>query len=354
MSCITIETPQGLRKVGEDSPTFMIAEMSGNHGQDYSQAEALVDAAAAAGADAIKLQTYTADTLTIDCDNDYFKIHDHDLWGGQTLYQLYQQAYTPWEWHAPLKKRAERQGLTFFSTPFDITAVDFLEKLGVNLYKVASFMTENIPLLERIGQTKKPVILSRGMTSIPQLEHALHTLKQAGCPQIAILHCISEYPATPAQMNLQTIPDLADRFDIVPGLSDHSLGTAVSIAAVALGARIIEKHLTLAREDGGPDAAFSVEPHEMHELINNIRQVEQALGKPTYDSENESGTGKIFKQSIFVVEDIPEGTPLTPQNIRIIRPGYGIEPRHYTEIVGKTTSNTLPRGTPLQWEHINR
>ena len=353
MYALKLNTPKGKKNIGHGCPTFIVAEMSGNHCHSISKARAIIDGAADAGADAIKLQTYTADTLTIDCNNKYFQITDHKEWAGKTLYQLYQSAFTPWEWHAELKKYAEDKGLFFFSTPFDETAVDFLEDLGVELYKVASFMTENLPLLDKIGSVKKPVIISRGLTSLASLEQALNVLREAGCPQEIILHCVSSYPAKPSQMNLRTIPDLSGRFHLLTGLSDHTLGIATSIASVVLGACVIEKHLTTDRNEGGPDAAFSLEPHELKQMIQAIRDTEQALGKPTYEAVQDEDCSKIFKQSIFVVSDIKKGERFSPENIRIIRPGFGLQPKEFMKVLGKKAESDLSRGTPLQWEDIS-
>lgn len=352
MLAFTIETQKGKRQIGPGFPTFIIAEMSGNHCQKLSRAIEIIDAAADAGVDAIKLQTYTPDTLTIDCNNEYFIIKDHPAWAGKTLYQLYASAYTPWEWHPELKTYAEKKGLILFSTPFDETAVDFLEKLEMPLYKAASFMTENLYLLDKIGRTGKPVIMSRGLTNQEQLKLAIDTLKNAGSSQIAILHCISSYPAAPSEMNLRTIPDISNHFHLPVGLSDHTLSPSVPIAAISLGACIIEKHLTISRKAGGPDAEFSLEPHEMKQLVHNIREAEAALGHISYEASAKEKTGIIFKQSIFVVRDIKKGEPLNKENVRIIRPGYGLEPRHFTKVLEKKAKRDLKRGTPLTWDDV--
>lgn len=340
----------GKRTIGSGHPVFIIAEMSGNHNQSFERALKLVDVAVEAGVDAIKLQTYTADTLTINCDNNFFQVKVNDAWKGNTLYKLYQQACTPWDWQPKLKEYAESKGVLLFSTPFDETAVDFLEKMGVQLYKVASFETGHIPLLKKIGQTGKPAIISRGLASAEEVDLAVKTLKDAGAPSIAVLHCISSYPALPEQMNLKTIPGLKKKFDVIPGLSDHTLGLTVPIAAVALGARIIEKHYTLSRAEGGPDAAFSLEPQELKEMVKAIRETEKALGTPTYaPGEKEKGY-LSFKQSIFVTEDIKKKEVFTSKNIRIIRPGYGLEPKYYENILGKHANQDIKRGTPLTRE----
>ncbi len=344
---IKIKTPGGVRFIGPGQPCFVVAEMSGNHNHDLKKAYRIIDEAVKAGVDAVKLQTYTADTLTIDCDNKYFQIKVNDAWKGKTLYGLYQKAFTPWEWQADLKKYCESKGMLLFSTPFDETAVDFLEKLKVVIYKVASFEVVDLMLLKRIGQTKKPVIMSRGMASIEEIKTAIRTLKQAGCPKVAVLQCVSSYPATPEQMNLATIPDLNKKFKVMAGLSDHTLSTTVALTSVALGAHIVEKHFTLRRADGGPDAAFSLEPEELRNLVKTIREVEQAIGKPTYKTDEKEAENKIFRRSLFVVRNIREGEKLTKENIRCIRPGFGLNPKYFDKVIGKTAKKDIARGTPL-------
>ena len=352
MNTISIKTPKGEREIGPGHPTFIIAEMSGNHNQSYERAIQIIDKAIEAGVDAIKLQTYTADTLTIDCDKEPFQVKVNDDWKGNSLYSLYQKGNTPWEWHSKLKDYAESKGVMLFSTPFDVTAVDFLETLNMQLYKVASFETGHIPLLKRIGRTKKPVIVSRGMTSIEDLELAIKTLKDAGAPEVVVLHCISSYPATPNQMNLKTIPDIEKRFNVMAGLSDHSLGITAPISAVTLGASVIEKHFTLSRAEGGPDASFSLEPHELKQMVKCIREAEVALGEPTYSVKEREAENLVFKQSIMVVKDMKRGDIFTEDNIRIIRPGYGLPPKHFEETLGKIAKENLERGTPLTWEAV--
>jgi len=346
MKYITIRTPKAVRKIGPHEPVFIIAELSGNHNQSYAKAEKLIDAAAKAGVDAIKLQTYTADTLTIDSDKKYFCITS-GKWKGQTLYQLYQKAYTPWEWQPRLKKYAEKKGLVLFSTPFDVSAVDFLEKMRVSLYKVSSFEIGDIPLLKRIGTTKKPVIISRGMASVSEITLAVKALKASGAPQVAVLHCISSYPAEPEEMNLATIPDITKKFNVISGLSDHTIGTSSAIAGVALGASIIEKHITLKRSDGGPDAAFSLEPQEYTELVAAIRDTEKAIGLPSYQIGKKESQNFAFRKSIFVIKDIPKGSLFTKENIKIIRPGQGLPPKYWERILGKQSKRSINRGTPL-------
>jgi pseudaminic acid synthase len=344
---IKIKTSKGQRLIGLGQPVFIIAEMSGNHNQSIENAKKIIEAAVDAGADAIKLQTYTADTLTIDCDNEYFKIKSGP-WAGQSLYQLYLKASTPWEWQAELKTYAESMGLIFFSTPFDVTAVDFLEKMNVEFYKVASFEVVDIPLLEKIGKTKKPVIISRGMASIQEIELALKTLKDSGCPEIAILHCISSYPAESEQMNLATISDIAKRFNVVAGLSDHTLDNLIPTTAVALGASIIEKHLILSRKDGGADANFSLEPAEFKKMVFVCRKVEKVIGKPTYSLGAKESENIIFRKSLFIVKNIKKGSKLNAENVRSIRPGYGLSPKFMKEIYGKEVIVNIKKGTPLE------
>lgn len=341
------------RLIGQGEPTFIIAEMSGNHNQNFEKAKKIIDNAAEAGADAIKLQTYTADTMTIDCDNKYFQVNVNDKWKGRTLYELYQWAYTPWDWQPKLKKYAESKGLIFFSTPFDEKAVDFLEEIDVELYKVASFEINHIPLLKKIASTKKPVIISRGLSSEEDIYLAVKTLKDNGSPSVAVLHCVSSYPADPKQMNLKTISDIIKRFYVISGLSDHSLTTEISIASVALGASIIENHVTLSRKEGGPDAAFSLEPDELKELVRSVRTVEKALGKISYNISEKEKENIVFRRSIFVVKDIKKGYVFNEKNIRIIRPGHGLHPKFYEEIIGKKAKRNLKKGTPLKKEEID-
>ncbi len=339
--------------LGKDR-VFIVAELSGNHNQDFNKALEIIDAAAKAGVDAIKLQTYTANTITIDSDKKYFKIRVNNAWKGQTLHSLYTKAHTPWQWQPKLKKYAEAKGLICFSTPFDNTAVDFLEKMNVSLYKVASFEVVDIPLLKKIGATKKPVIMSRGMATQDEIRLAIKTLKKAGCPAVALLHCVSSYPAVAEEMNLKTIPDMAKRFKTVVGLSDHTLGTTVSLGAVALGASIIEKHVTWCRSEGGPDAEFSLEPEELKNLVISIRALEKALGRPTYGSKNKESENIIFRKSLFVVQDIKKGDLFTYKNVRSIRPGHGLAPKYLEKILGKKATLNIEKGTPLAWKTISK
>ena len=340
------------KKIGTSFPVYIIAELSANHNQDFNQAVALIKAAKESGADAVKLQTYTPDTLTINCDNRYFRIEKGTIWEGKNLYSLYKEAYTPWEWQADLKKIANDLGIDFFSTPFDRSSVDFLESLDVPAYKVASFEIVDIPLIEKIAQTGKPVILSTGMASFAEIEEAVNAIRNAGNDQIALLKCTSAYPALPEDMNLKTIPDMAKKFNIPVGISDHTLGTTIPIAAVALGACIVEKHFTLSRSNPGPDTNFSLEPHEFRTMVDSIREIEKALGTVNYSITEHEKASMVFRRSLFAVEDIPEGEIFTEKNIRSIRPGYGLPPKYFHEIIGKRAKEKICRGTPLHWDLI--
>ena len=351
---LKIISPLGERLIGLDQPVFVVAEVSANHNQSVEQAKKIIDAAALAKVDAVKLQTYTPDTITIDSDQVYFKVKVNDAWKGQTLYHLYQKTYTPWEWHRELQDYATKKGLLFFSTPFDDTAVDFLESLNVPLYKVASFELVDVPLLKKIASTKKPVIISRGMSSEAEIQLAIKTLKDYGCPAIALLHCVSSYPAKPEEMNLATIADLTKKFEVVAGLSDHSLDPYVPAIALGLGAKVIEKHLTLKRADGGPDAAFSLEPQEFKDLVTTIRSLEKSIGRASYEVLNQEKENVIFRKSLFIVEDIKKGQLLTKQNLRSIRPGHGLEPKYYEDVIGKEVLIDVERGTPLTWDLIKK
>jgi pseudaminic acid synthase len=329
----------------------LVAEISANHNQDYLRAEQIVRAAAEAGADAIKLQTYTADTITIACDNEHFRIHG-TLWDGRTLYDLYREAHTPWEWHIPLRKLALSLGLDFFSTPFDATAVDFLESLGVSRYKVASFELVDIPLLKKIAATGKPVIMSTGMASLAEIDEAVDTLRRGGAGPLTLLKCTSSYPAPPEDANLRTIPALAEIFGCPAGLSDHTMGSSTAIAAVALGASIIEKNFTLSRADGGPDGSFSMEPEEFKQMARDIRSVEKALGRVSFELTEKEAQSRVFRRSIFVVEDMKAGELFTEKNIRSIRPGGGLHSRYLPEVLGRRAAADLSRGTPLSWNFV--
>lgn len=341
--------PVGPNIIGEGEPCWVVAEISANHNQSLDRARALVREARAAGANAVKLQTYTADTMTLDCDSEWFRIPDRGLWAGRRLHDLYQEAHTPWEWHAPLRDLAVELGMEFFSTPFDASAVDFLEDLGVRVYKVASFEVVDLPLLRRIGQTGKPVIMSTGMATLAEISEAVVTLRDAGATDVALLKCTSAYPASPADMNLRTIPHLAQTFDCVVGLSDHTLGSGVAVAGMTLGAAIIEKHFTHRRSDGGPDAAFSMEPEEFAAMVGEIRRAEQALGEVRYERTADEKDNLSFRRSLFVVKDIKAGEPFTSENVRSIRPAGGLPPRDLELILGRRADRDLPRGTPLSW-----
>jgi pseudaminic acid synthase len=343
----------GTRRIGAGEPTYIIAEMSANHGQDYDAAVKLVHAAAEAGADAIKLQTYTPDTLTIDCDNEYFRIESGSLWEGRGLYDLYGEAYTPWEWQPKLKSLAEQLGMDCFSTPFDTTAVDFLEEMNVLAHKIASFELVDLPLLRCIAATGKPIIMSTGMGTLSEIDEAMGALREAGAEQIALLKCTSGYPALPEEMDLRTIPHLAEAFCVPVGLSDHTLDIAVPVASVALGACIIEKHFTLSREVPGPDSAFSLEPQEFKALVDAVRTTEKALGRVNYSIGKREAKSRQFRRSLFVVENIAAGEVLSMKNVRSIRPGHGMPPKYYEQVIGRKASQDIARGTPLAWQHIS-
>lgn len=340
------------RSVGPGLPVYIVAEMSANHGQSFEQAVRLLREAKAAGADAIKLQTYTPDTITIDCDNDYFQVKKGTLWEGRTLYNLYREAYTPWEWQPKLKQIAGELGLDFFSTPFDNTAVDFLEALAVPAFKIASFELVDLPLIRRVAQTGRPMILSTGMATLAEIDEAVRTAREAGAVQIALLKCNSAYPAPPREMNLRSIPHLAQAFNVVVGLSDHTLSPAVPAVAVALGAQIVEKHLTLSRAAGGPDSAFSLEPEEFNAMAEAIRVAEQALGDVCYDATEHELASRVFRRSLFVVNDMKAGESFTSEAVRAIRPAHGLHTRHLEEILGRKAAQDIKRGTPLSWRLV--
>lgn len=339
------------RRIGFGQPAYVIAEMSANHHHDYDRAVQIVEAAAEAGADAVKLQTYTADTMTIDCDKEPFQI-EGTLWDGRTLYDLYEEAYTPWDWQPKLKEVANDLGLDLFSTPFDASAVEFLEEMNVPAYKIASFENVDLPLIRRIAQTGKPTIMSTGMATLGEIEEAVCAFREAGGEALALLKCTSAYPAPPEEMHLRTIPHLAETFDVVAGLSDHTLGTTVPVAAVALGARIIEKHFTLSREDEGPDSSFSLEPDEFKQMVHAVRTTEKALGSISYEVTEREEESRVFRRSLFVVQDVKEGERFTENNVRSIRPGYGLHTRHRDNVLGQTASQDIDRGCSLAWRHI--
>ena len=339
------------RTIGTTAEPFVIAEMSGNHNQSLERALAIVDAAAASGAHALKIQTYTAATMTLDLKESEFRIDDpRSLWSGRSLYDLYGEAHTPWDWHKPIFERCRERGLIGFSTPFDATAVEFLESLGVPMYKVASFENTDIPLIKLIAATGKPMIISTGMATIAELDEAVTAAHEAGCEQIVLLKCTSAYPAEPKDINLRTIPHLRELFDVEVGLSDHTLGLAVPLAATALGASIIEKHFTLSRADGGVDAAFSLEPHEFRALVEESRKAWQALGAVQYGTSEAEKKSLQFRRSLYVTRDMKKGDPFTSDNLRTIRPGLGLAPKYLEIFVGRRISRDTKKGTPVTWE----
>jgi pseudaminic acid synthase len=339
------------RKIGPNHRPFIIAEMSGNHNQSLERALAIVEAAAKAGAHALKIQTYTADTMTLNLENPEFKIEDSDsLWKGNTLYQLYQQAYTPWEWHKPIFDRARELGMIPFSTPFDETAVDFLEELDVPMYKIASFENTDIPLIKKVASTGKPMIISTGMATVAELDETVRAAREAGCKDLILLKCTSTYPASPENTNILTIPHMRELFNCQVGLSDHTMGVGVAVASVALGATVIEKHFTLSRADGGVDSAFSMEPDEMKALVVETERAWQALGEVKYGPTEKEKASLKFRRSIYVAKDIKAGEKFTKENIRVIRPGYGLEPKYFERIIGLTANQDLKAGTPLSFD----
>lgn len=342
----------GNRQVGQDHPPFVIAEMSGNHNQSLDRALAIVEAAAKAGAHALKLQTYTADTMTLDIDEGEFYIEDpNSLWKGASLHKLYQLAYTPWEWHAPIFKRANELGMLAFSTPFDESAVDFLESLDVPCYKIASFENTDLPLIRKVAATGKPMIISTGMASVAELDESVRTARAAGCKGLILLKCTSTYPATPENTNIRTIPHLRDLFGTEVGLSDHTMGTGVSVASVALGATVIEKHFTLSRAEGGVDSAFSMEPAEMASLVIESERAWQALGRITYGAASaQEEKSKVYRRSLYISRDLKAGEILDATSVRAIRPGLGLAPKFIDMVMGKAVKLDVKRGTPVSWD----
>lgn len=341
------------RQIGPTAPPFIIAEMSGNHNQSLDRAFAIVDAAAEAGVDALKIQTYTADTMTLNINSGHFRIRDpKSLWKGQSLYRLYEKAYTPWPWHKAIFKRCRERGVIGFSTPFDPTAVDFLESLNVPLYKIASFENGDIPLIRKVAKTGKPLIISTGMATRAQVTDAVQAARSEGCKQLILLKCTSAYPAPASQSNLQTINDLRKRYKCQIGLSDHTLGIGVSVAAVTLGATVIERHVTLSREEGGVDAAFSLEPQELKALVDETKRAWEAQGGVSYGPTEDEKRSLIFRRSLYIVENMRRGERLTEKNLRSIRPGYGLPPKHYYDLLGKTVKSNVSKGTPLTWELV--
>jgi pseudaminic acid synthase len=343
----------GARKIGPGQPVYIIAELSANHHQNFEQAVRIIQAAKEAGADAVKLQTYTPDTITIQSDRECFHIGGGTLWDGRTLYELYSEAYTPWEWQPKLKQVANDLRIDLFSSPFDATAVDFLESMNVPAYKLASCELVDIPLIEHIAQTGKPIVMSTGMATLEEIDEAVGVARQAGATQIALLKCTSAYPAFPDEMNLRTIPELARRYYVPVGLSDHTTGIAVPVAALALGACIVEKHITLSRTEKGPDSAFSLEPDEFRSMVKALRTAEAALGGIHFGATAREESSRVFRRSLFIVQDVKSGEAFTELNIRSIRPGHGLHTRHFKEILGKRSARDITRGTPLAWDLVD-
>lgn len=341
----------GDREIGQGHPAYIIAEMSANHNQDLQHAIDIVHAMKESGADAIKLQTYTADTLTLDCDREEFKVKKGTLWEGRKLYDLYQEAYTPWEWQAQLFELANQLGMDCFSTPFDNTSVDFLEELNPPAYKVASFEMTDVPLVEYIASKGRPIIMSTGMATMEEIQRSVNAVKQLNVP-LALLKCTSAYPSPPEEMNLRRIPHMIETFRVPAGLSDHTLGIAAPVVAVTLGATVIEKHFTLSRNDPGPDAAFSLEPDEFRAMVEAVRIAEKALGTVTYELTEKESASKAFRRSLFVVQDMKVGDIFTPENVRSIRPGYGLPPAELPRVLGRKATKDLERGTPLGEHHV--
>jgi len=343
----------GGRAIGAGHPVYVIAEVSANHHQDFEQAVKIVRAARDAGADAVKLQTYTPDTMTIASDRPEFRIQG-TIWDGRNLHELYGDAYTPWEWQPRLKQVANDVGLDLFSTPFDASAVDFLEEMNVPAYKLASFELVDLPLIQKMARTGKPLIMSTGMATLEEIDEATRTAREAGAAQIALLKCTSAYPARPEEMNLRTIPELSRRFDVPVGLSDHSMDSAVPVAAVTLGACILEKHLTLSRSEPGPDTAFSLEPKEFKSMVEAVRVAEKALGTVHFGVGEKEAGSRVFRRSLFVVKPVRSGEIFTSENIRSIRPGHGLHTRHLSEVLGQRAAHDIERGTPLSWDLVDR
>ena len=341
----------GNRDIGPNSPPFVIAEMSGNHNRSLDRALEIVEAAAATGVAALKIQTYKPETMTLDLDEGEFHIGDpHSLWSGTSLYTLYGEAHTPWEWHAPIFARAQELGIVAFSSPFDETAVDFLESLDVPAYKIASFENTDIPLIRKVAATGKPVIISTGMATIAELGESVAAAREAGCRDLVLLKCTSTYPATPENTNISTIPHMKMLFGCEVGLSDHTMGSGVSVASVALGATVIEKHFTLRRVDGGVDSTFSMEPEEMRALVLDSERAWQAMGNITYGPTAAEQKSMVYRRSLYVVEDMKAGDTFTKRNLRAIRPGSGLPPKYYSRILGRAAKLDLRRGTPLSWD----
>lgn len=339
--------------ISADSPAYIIAEMSGNHNMDFNRAVRIMEAAKESGADAIKIQTYTADTITLNCDSPYFQITQGTLWDGRTLHKLYEEAYTPWEWQPKLKEIANEMGLDFFSSPFDGTSVDFLEEMNVPAYKIASFEITDIPLIKKIASLGKPVIISTGIAKLSDIELALETCRQAGNEDVILLKCCSAYPTPYEDINLRTMVSMAETFNCLTGLSDHTMGSTVAGASVALGGRVVEKHLTLSRAEGGVDSAFSMEPGEFKKMVDDIRIIEKALGKVTYDLTDKQLAEREHCRSLFIAKDMKAGEIFTAENLRSVRPGFGLHTKYYEEILGKKVKKDVALGMPMSWDLID-
>ena len=339
------------RPIGPGHEPYVICEMSGNHNGSLERAMELLEAAAATGADAIKMQSYTADTITIDHDGPAFTI-EGGLWDGRTLYDLYGEAQTPFEWHEPLFRRARELGVVLFSSPFDESAVDLLEELGAPAYKIASFEAVDLPLVAYVASKGKPMIISTGMANLEEIGEAVSTARENGCEEIVLLHCVSSYPAPDEQSNVRTVPDLGEKFGVISGLSDHTFGSAVAVASIALGGCVVEKHFTLARADGGPDSAFSLEPAEFKALVDDCKRAWRSLGQATYDLQGSESAAVQFRRSLYIVADVAAGEELTRANVRSIRPGQGLAPKHLPEVLGKKAARDLKRGEPLDWPAV--
>ena len=342
------------RTIGPGHPAYIMAEMSANHRGSYDEAVRLVHAMKAAGADAVKVQTYTPDTITLDSDAPAFKQPEGSLWAGRTLYELYEEACTPWDWQPRLQAEAQALGLDFFSSPFDFTAIEFLEKLAVPAYKISSFEVVDLPLIRAVARTGKPVIMSVGMATADEIDEAIAVIRAEGNEQIVLLKCVSAYPADPAAMNLRMMPELAERFHVPVGLSDHSLEIAVPVAAVALGACVIEKHFTLDRSQGGPDSGFSLEPAEFRAMVDAVRVAEKALGRVTYALTDAEQASRAFRRSLYVARDMRPGDVFTPENLRSVRPGNGLSPKHYDALLGRQAVRAIQKGEPAAWDMVGR
>jgi len=342
------------RQVGEGEPVYIVAELSANHNQDFDQAVRIIEAAKNAGADAVKLQTYTPDTITFPSEREEFRIRGSTIWDGRTLYDLYGEAYTPWDWQPKLKQIANGLGLALFSSPFDMTAVDFLESMQVPAYKVASFELVDIPLIQKIARTGKPMIISTGMATLEEIEEAIQFARNAGATQVVLLKCTSAYPAPAEEMNLRTIPEMSRRFGVPVGLSDHTMGIVAPVAAVALGACLIEKHLMLSRAQNGPDSAFSLEPDEFRAMVDAVREAEKALGEVHFGSSPRQEIGRAFRRSLYVVQQMRRGQTFDGENVHSIRPARGLHTRHLGEVIGKRATRDIEAGTPLNWELVEK